>query len=159
MAERTPEPTYTNPEVRFERTDITAGKVLEIGAYLAGGVVLVVLTMLWYGRVLQAQHRKPDTLDLPIASSDDDRLPPEPRLEAMEDETARMFPPRAADYYKPQRGQLKAGGGKILPIETAMDMVSNSLPVRESKDKAAPKSFTIRLPSKASSGQSQTGGQ
>ena len=162
MAEHSADPAYTNPEVRFERTDITAGTIVKCGVGLALGVGLVALAMLWYGRGLQAEYRKPDPLDLPRASADDDRRPPEPRLEALEDlgeGKADMFPTRAADYYKPQLEQLKDGGKDILPIESAMEAVTGSLPVRKAGDRAAPKSFTIRLPGKASSGRAETGGQ
>ena len=148
------------PSVRFERTDITAGSIVKFGMYLGAGIVLVVVSMLWYGRILQAQHRKPDALDLPSASTDDDRRPPEPRAEAMEelDEgKSRMYPPRAAEYYAPQRERLEAGGGNSTPSQSAMDAVTESLPVR--KAKAAPGGFSIRLPSKASSGHTDTGGQ
>jgi hypothetical protein len=162
MAKQTAGSAPSNSEIRFERTDITAGTIVKCGVGLGAGVGLVVLTMLWYGRVLQAEYRKPDPLDLPRASTDDDRRPPEPRLEALEDlgeGKALMFPTRAADYYKPQLEQLKDGGEGVLPIESAMDAVTESLPVRKAGDRAAPKSFTIRLPGKASSGRAETGGQ
>ena len=161
MAKRTPEPAPANLEVSYERKDITAGSVFEYGIYLAGGIVVVVVSMLWYGQVLQAQHRKPDPLKLPTASTDN-QLPPEPRLEAQEDldiRKPRMFPPRAAEYYAPQREQLEKGNGTILKIETAMETVSRSLPVRKGKHEAAPTDFTIRLPSKSSAGRAETGGQ
>ena len=156
MADRTP----IHPAVRFERTDITAGSIVKFGVYLAAGVALVVVSMLWYGRVLQAGHRKPDALALPRASSDGDRLPPQPRAEAMEDldeGKSRMFPPRAAEYYAPQRELLEAGGGNSTPIQSAMEAVTKSLPAR--KAKAEPGGFSIRLPSKASSGHTETGGR
>ena len=133
MTKRTPEAGYTNPEVRFERSDIAAGGVVKFGLYLAGGIALVVVSMLWYGTVLREQHRKPDPLDLPKASADDQR-PPEPRLEAWEDvgeKKARMFPPRAEEYYAPQVEQLKSGSATILPIESAMEMVAKSSAVRK----------------------------
>ena len=154
--------TAANPEVRFERIDITAGSIVKFGIYLAAGVSLVVVSMLWYGRALQTQNRKPDPLNLPRASTDDERQPPEPRLEAMEDldeGKASMFPPRAAEYYSSQREQLKTGGGAVTPIESAMETVSKSLPVRKTGDRAAPTSFSTRLPSKASSGKTETGGR
>ena len=147
------------PSVRFERSDITAGSIVKFGVYLAAGVVLVVVSMLWYGRTLQADRRKPDALALPRASSDDDRLPPMPRAEAMEDldeGKSRMFPPRAAEYYAPQRALLETGGGNSTPIESAMEEVTK-LPAH--KTKAAPGGFSIRLPSKASSGHTDTGGK
>ena len=160
MAKRAPEPVATHSEVRFERTDITAGAIVKFGIYLGIGVGLVVVSMLWYGWSLQAQHRKRDPLDLPRASTDGER-PPEPRLEAQEDldrGEARMFPPRADEYLKPQREQLRDGSASAMPIESAMD-VAKSLPYRKTGDNAPPTSFSRRLPSKASSGKSETGGQ
>lgn len=160
MAKHAPAPAPANPEVRFERKDITSGSVLKFGVYLAGGVGFVVVSMLWYGDVLLRQHRKLDALDLPRASTDEDRRPPEPRLEALEDlreNKPRMFPPRAAEYYAPQLERLKSGGGTGTPIESAMGAVQ-SLPTRKTGDRAAPESFSIRLPSKASSGKTETGG-
>ena len=162
MAKRTPEPDYTNPDVRFERKDITPNSIFKLGVYLAIGTVIVVVTMLWYGDSLMRQYHEPDALALPPAATDDDRLPPEPRLEALEDlrdHRARLFPPRAAEYYKPQLDQLKLGNADkgILKIDEAMASVSKSLPVRKTGDGAAPEDFAIRLPSKASSGRTMTG--
>ena len=160
MAKHTAETGYTNPEVRFERSDITAISITKFGFYLASGVGLVVVSMLWYGDTLMGQSRKPDALNLPQAATDTDRLPPEPRLEALEDlreDKPRMFPPRAAEYYAPQLERLKTGSGTGTPIESAMGAVE-SLPVRKTGDRAAPGNFSIRLPSKASSGKTDTGG-
>ena len=160
MAKRAPEPVPDHPDVRFERTDITASAIVKFGIYLGTGVALVVVSMLWYGWSLQAHYSKPDPLALPRASTDGER-PPEPRLEAQEDldrGEARMFPPRAAEYLKSQRDQLRDGSGSALPIEAAMD-TAKSLPFRKTGDNAAPTSFSRRLPSKSSSGKSETGGQ
>ena len=160
MAKRPPAPAPVHPAVRFERTDITANGVVKFGLYLSTGVGLVVVSMLWYGDTLMGQSRKPDALNLPQAATDTDRLPPEPRLEALEDlreDKPRMFPPRAAEYYAPQLERLKTGSGTGTPIESAMGAVE-SLPVRKTGDRAAPGNFSIRLPSKASSGKTETGG-
>ena len=164
MAKHTPAPAPVHPAVRFERTDITANGVVKFGLYLSTGVGLVVVSMLWYGDVLIRQHRKLDALALPPASTDADRRLPEPRLEALEDlreNKPRMFPPRAAEYYAPPLERLKTGDEDkgILKIEVAMGAVSKSLPVRKTGDNAAPTSFSRRLPSKASSGKSETGGR
>ena len=160
MAEHTPEAAPVHPAVRFERTDITADGVVKFGIFLASGVGLVVVAMLWYGNVLLEQHRKPDAMALPKAATDADNRPPEPRLEALEDlreNKPRMFPPRAAEYYAPQRELLKTGGGKSTSIDSAMAAVT-ILPVRKAGDSVAPENFSIRLPSKASSGMTETGG-
>ena len=134
---------YTNPEVRFERSDVTAGGILTFGAGLAGGLVVVILAMLWFGRAMKTRiDNERKIADLPPAHVDKNRLPPEPRLEAWEDvrqKNVQLFPPRASGYLKSQRELLDEGNAKtgVLPIRTAIDDLAGKLPVRKGEKSSA----------------------
>jgi len=121
------------------------------------------VVMLWFGFYLwKNQPQKVSTL--PKAAVDTETLPPEPRLEAIEDlrhRRAKINPPRAADYYAGQEKLLQDGdpAAGVLPAAEAIKEVASKLRV---DPKAKEKSFPgpiVRLPSKASSGRAYTGGQ
>ena len=129
---------YTNPEVRFERSDIESRGIFVLGVGLASGIVLVALAMLWFGNYLLSQENPRKKTDLPSAKVDANRLPPEPRLEALEDlarAKVKLYPPRAVEYLKAQRELLDAGDNAkgVLPIQTAIDDLAGKLPVRKAK--------------------------
>src|SRR5262249_29285725 len=107
---------YTNPYVRFARTDVDMPAVVRFAVLL--GVVLTVASglTLWLAVYLGKRETPRKGTDLPPAAVDDTKdvqgkietftpLPPEPRLEALDDVRARdkksfeMLPPRAAEYY------------------------------------------------------------
>lgn len=149
---------YINPEVRFERGDIEYQGVVIFGAALSVGLVLIVLAMFWYGRALRRDEASRKVTDLPPASVDQDRQPPEPRFEALDDlreGNVKLFPPRAEEYLSAQRRLLEEGDPNkgIEPIREAIGALAGRLPAKE---QAAPTNFGPDLPSKASAG--RTGG-
>lgn len=163
MAKKTPALSYTNPEVRFERADIEVKAVVYFGLALTACTLLAVISMLWYAGVLLRQYRKPDLQGLPQSSVDNNRLPPQPRFEALDDVQFgkfRLYPDRATESYREQDEILQKGerARGVLPIDEAMKQVLATLPIRK-KDNQAPTGFGIRLPSKASSAQTTTGEQ
>jgi hypothetical protein len=75
----------SNPEVRYERSDIEARGVVTFVAVL--GVMLVVLSVLLGGlfHLYEAREVKANEKDfLPLATSERDRLPSSPRLEGID---------------------------------------------------------------------------
>lgn len=152
---------YTNPEVRFERTDIEYQSVLVFGIVLALSILLVVLAMFWYGRALLGMERSRKETDLPPAAVDANRLPPEPRLEALEDireGKVQLFPPRAEEYFAAQRQLLEKGDPQkgILPMQTALEELPTLLKARPKTKE--PALFHSQPPSSASSGRRGSGG-
>jgi hypothetical protein len=153
---------YINPEVRYEREDIAPGTVLKFGLGLAVLVAASSWLMWWMFHIVLRQENKVKKTDLPAAAVDADRLPPAPRLEALEDvreRNVKLMPPRAREALAGQEELLAKGDPKkgILPIKDAIEEIR--LPSRKGLDSAAPASFATRLPSKASAGRRETGGQ
>jgi hypothetical protein len=153
---------YTNPEVRFERTDVDdrALAKLAIGLVVLIAVSTAIVTGLFVAINRHEDRRKETTL--PPAAVDalpSDRLPPQPRLEALDDireRNVRLQPPRARDFLGAQEALLAKGDKKkgILPIEEAIDALAGKLPHR----KDVPASSSPQ-PGKASSGRFVTEGQ
>jgi hypothetical protein len=155
---------YTNPEVRFERTDINTESIAKFAAIL--GIVLTItaslaLWLAWYVTQLEAKSKA--TL-LPPAAVDRDRgvnQSPEPRLEAIEDldtqkKNFAIYPARASEYYLNQEKQLRDGDEKkgIVPIDSAIDQMK-----LKSRKEPPPPGFGVALPSKAAAGRVSTGAQ
>jgi hypothetical protein len=127
-------PSYTNPEVRFERVDVTYGNVIYVALVLVVGTAVVVVAMFWYARVLLNQERARKKSTLPVAAEGRSE-PPEPRLEAIEDvkeKNVRLMPARADEYFASQRELLEKGDPQkgIEPIGTTIETLASRLPVR-----------------------------
>lgn len=156
---------YTNPDVRFERSDIESDNV----TYYS--IAFVVLLLACFGLTLLAfpfflgiwEPAKRETLpemgSPPLAEV-------EPRLEAIEDlEGARErgkprykhLPPRAAEYYEPQVELLKGGKDTVKPIDTAINELAGKLPAN-TKGKT-PVTYGATLPSDGAAGRATTGGR
>src|SRR5947209_14538009 len=92
---------YTNPEVRFERSDIEARGVAFWGVVLASVTLAAALVSFWVGGLLTRGESARKVTTLPPAAVDSDQgLPPIP-LEGIEDlhmrRRAALFPPRAKE--------------------------------------------------------------
>jgi hypothetical protein len=152
--------------VAFEATDIDTRQVFCAGLVLTGVIVAssVICFFLYWFLLVQEQSRK--GTDLPPAATEagEQRLPPPPRLEALEDlrdEHDRRFqllPQRAEEYLAEQRKKLEEGTSSTLKIDGAIKEAEAKLPVRANAP-PAPRSFQRPLPSKASSGWTETGGR
>ncbi len=127
---------YTNPEVRFERTDIAMGTVLQFGVGLVVLVAASIWSMWWLYGAINRQESKSKESDLPPAFVDADRQPPEPRLEGIEDiraKNVKLMPSRARDYLAAQEKILADGDEKagVLAIGKAIDQLAGKLPHRK----------------------------
>lgn len=161
---RTDSSRWTNPEVRFERTDIEYQGVVIFSIVLAVTILLSIVSMFWYGDALLRVEASRKQTDLPPAAVDRDRLPPEPRLEALEDirlNQVKLFPPRAAEYFAGQRALLEKGDSSrgIEPIEVTMAQMAKAAAksAPNASETGTPNSFGLRLPSKAAAGRLSTG--
>jgi hypothetical protein len=163
----TPESSYTNPDVRFERSDIESDSVTYYS--LAFVVVLVLcfgLTLIaipFFLGVFEEKKREvlPEMAAPPLEEV-------EPRLEAIEDLEGKReggrprfkwLPPRAAEYYEDQKAILTTGNKEkgALSLEAAMNELAGKLPA-DSKGKT-PVTFGTTLPSHGSAGRTTTGGR
>jgi hypothetical protein len=166
---------YTNPDVRFERADVEMGGVVRFATWL--GVVLAVtsgLTM-WLAYYVAKREGPRKVTDLPPAAVDDTNvvhgksetfapLPPEPRLEALDDVRDRekrsfeMLPHRAAEYYHKQEREL-ADGDKAAGVEPIGEAIKQAPGLLRARKEPAPSNYGVALPSRASAGRTTTGGQ
>lgn len=153
---------YTNPEVRFERGDIDAGSIVRFGVVLGGVLLATAFLVTWLAVILTRMENRIKGTTLPPSAADaDNALPPQPRLEGIEDVRDRVFeiyPPRARAYYADQIATLRDGNSKegVERIADAIDQLAGRLPARK---EPPPASFGVALPSKSSSGRVETGGQ
>jgi hypothetical protein len=169
----------TNPDVRFERTDVDIGPVVKGGAYLFGVLSLAAVLAGWLAWYVTMRERPLKETDLPPAADEvqsvrrpdgsqektvGTTLPPSPRLEAIDDVRERdsknfvLYPPRAEEIYKSER--KKAEDRKA--VDAALAAKDRLFPVRkDGADEArkAPTNFGVALPSKSSAGRKTTGGQ
>lgn len=115
-------PTGPVPDVQFERSDVHPA---ELGRAVVLFTLLIVgasIGSVWFGKYLGRVSQRSHKTDLPPAAVDraPGELPPEPRLEAIEDVEAKqwqLFPPRYQAYAAKRQGSAK-------PIEEAISSLS-----------------------------------
>src|SRR5262245_48690754 len=102
----TPDHGPTNPDVKFERSDIEPAVILNYGLAFAAVVGFASVFILFVApRVLRWFEPEKRT-DLPAMAASAVEPEPEPRLEAIEDlerRKPRLLPPRASDYLRGQK--------------------------------------------------------
>jgi hypothetical protein len=150
--------------VRFERSDIEPRGVVAFGVGLVVALVLISLILWGLFAFLADRAKAHNTKDqLPQAAVDDNRLPPQPRLEEIDDlrEGKLAFrPARAKQYRGRQETRLEEGDPAqgAIKIDDAIKAVAGKLPVR----KTAPHvpAGSARPPARAASGRpsSEKGG-
>jgi hypothetical protein len=147
--------------VAYEPSDVKPRGVVIFGVSLVVAGIVIQLA-LWGLFVLFARREPPGReRELPPAVADKPgQLPPEPRLEAVDDlkrGKVDLWPPRAQRFLGPEEKRLEEGGGGAIPIDQAIAALAGKLPAR--KGSPAPETYLRRLPSKAASGRAETGGQ
>lgn len=153
-------------EIGYEVTDLHVPGIVWFGVFLVIGTALIMVGLSGLYWLLNSWEEKLKKDELPPAVVDENRLPPEPRLEMIEDIREgqfRYWTPRAADYLKRVEPSLQGKEGTGVSIDKAMEAVSGRLPVRKSpgtqKQGSSPSGYQLRLPSRASSGRTYTGDQ
>jgi hypothetical protein len=124
-----------NPEVHHEETDVNIRAILGFAAALT--VVAIVIHVAIWGlyRVLDAsQTRQQKTPDFPLATQQEQRLPPEPRLQTNPRQDLadlRAQEDAALSSY----GWVDRNAGTVrIPIEQAMKLtLERGLPARTTK--------------------------
>jgi len=174
-ATETPDASHiSNPDVTHEVSDVNVVAVLKFGAGLTILTVVVYVLMLLLFNRLNAREISKEAHPGPMALSERERLPPEPRLQAapgFAEDLARSAGEREVDPKDPLweirvlrerwNDALKNGrrdsNGKIvgMPIDQAMQKVleENKLAARAQPNSAANLSdYEISMPTAASSG-------
>jgi hypothetical protein len=142
-------------DVKFEHTDANARDVFVAGLVLGAVVVVASLVVVGFYFVLLAQDNPSKVSTLPPAAGDTRdnpaRMPPEPRLEAIED---LREPSDTRFQFQPHRAPGSLSEQEKEKIQKAIQEIQ--LPAQK---KDPPPSFSRRLYSKASAGRVETGGQ
>jgi hypothetical protein len=128
------EPHTVNPDVHHETTDVNVQGVLLFGAglFIVAAVVHVLIWVLFgYLSSHEAIH---GAREYPLAAAEENRLPPEPRLQTNPREDLRDL--RAhEDQVLSSYGWVDKNAGVVrIPIDEAMKIVvEKGLPVREGR--------------------------
>jgi hypothetical protein len=124
-------------EVHHEESDVNLRAILAFGAGLTL-VMVVVLFLMWllfgYFRSREAQS---GTRDFPLAVEQQNRMPPEPRLQTNPREDLRVLRARDEALLKSYGWTDKDAGIARIPIEEAMKLtVQRGLPARRGNEAA-----------------------
>jgi hypothetical protein len=129
-------PDVDNPEVVHEESDVNVSAILGFGAALFAVGAIVLLFLGWLVGMYERQYQRSQTQVYPMAAGQENRLPPEPRLQDHPQEDL-------SDLRAKQERQLhaygwvdKGSGIARIPIEEAMRIVlEKGLPSRQEKQK------------------------
>jgi hypothetical protein len=160
----------TNPDVMHEESDVSVrGVATFVGALAAGMIVVSVLMWAAYWgfeRVVAREEAREQRS--PMARNEEERLPPEPRLQAARGFRSLDDPNLSFELQHPQAEwealrrkwdfELRNGGQpdpntqtRRIPIEEAKDMILGQLPARQPPQGAQPQTG-IDIPSHSSAG-------
>jgi hypothetical protein len=125
-------PDAENPEVAHEASDVNVGVILRYGAGLLVVGAIVQLFLWWLLGVYEGQHQRAQTQVFPMAVGQQDRRPPEPRLQNNPQQELRDLRAKQEGLLNGYGWVNKEGGVARIPIDEAMRMVvEKGLPVRE----------------------------
>jgi hypothetical protein len=134
MVEPTAPAPAEHPGVRFEREDIEPRPVVYFAVALIVGLIVVAL-ILWglFAFFEDREKARNKEAALPPAAVDENREPPEPRLEQFDDVRKRevsLWPPRARQSLSPEARRLKEGdpAREAIPIDKAIADLSTDGP-------------------------------
>ena len=123
-----------NPEIVHEESDVNVGAIFRYGLGLAAVALVVHVFLWWLLGVYERQNNGSQSQAFPMATGQQNQLPPAPRLQQNPQQDLR-------DLHVKQRGVLeeyswvdKQAGVARIPIEDAMKIVvQRGLPVREAQ--------------------------
>jgi hypothetical protein len=158
-----------NPEVVHEISDVDISGIFKFAITLTIGMIAVAVGMFLLFRFFRAQDAK-EPQPGPMALQQNERLPPEPRLQAapgfgVTTENGQLIPlglrePKAEYEVLRQQWQqaLREGGkdqsGKVvgMPIDDAIKAIVTQLPARTKEAPTKLEDYAISVPTAASSG-------
>src|SRR5687767_4545457 len=123
-----------NPEIVHEESDVNVGAIFRYGIGLAVVALIVHVFLWWLLGVYERQNTGAQTQAFPMATGQQNQLPPAPRLQQNPQQELQ-------DLHVKQRGVLegcgwvdKEAGVARIPIEEAMKIViQRGLPVRDAQ--------------------------
>jgi hypothetical protein len=121
-----------NPEVVHEETDVNVGAILRFGAGLLLVGLIVHVFLWWLLGMYERQYARTQTQIYPMAAGQQDRLPPEPRLQDTPQQDMSALRAKQESLLKGYGWVNKEAGIARIPIEEAMRIVvERGLPSRE----------------------------
>jgi len=121
-----------NPAVVHEESDVDVSAILRYGAALLLVAAIVHVFLFWLMGVYGRRHERAQTQVYPMAAGQQDRRPPEPRLQTDPQQDLRDLRSRQEDLLKGYGWVNKEAGVARIPIEDAMKIVvERGLPARE----------------------------
>jgi hypothetical protein len=119
-------------EVVHEESDVNAGAILRYGAGLVLIAAVVHLFLWWLLGVYSHQNERAQTQAYPMASSQQDRLPPTPRFQQNPQQELQELRAKQKALLEGYSWANKEAGTVRIPIEDAMRLVvQRGLPVRQ----------------------------
>ena len=121
-----------NPEVVHEMSDVNVGAILRFGAALLITAAIAHVFLWWLLGVYERQYARSQTQVYPMAAGQQDRLPPEPRLQNDPQQDLSDLRTKQENLLKGYGWVNKEAGIARIPIEDAMRIVvERGLPARE----------------------------
>lgn len=119
-------------EVVHEESDVNVGAILRYGAGLVLIAAVVHLFLWWLLGVYAHQNERAQTQAYPMASSQQDRLPPAPRFQQNPQQELQELRTKQKALLEGYSWANKEAGIVRIPIEDAMRLVvERGLPVRQ----------------------------
>jgi hypothetical protein len=123
---------HDNPDVVHEESDVNVGAILRYGAGLLVVGLIVHVFLWWLVGAYERQHERTQTQVYPMAAGQQDRLPPEPRLQNTPQQDMSALRTKQEALLNEYGWVNKEAGIARIPIEEAMRMVvERGLPSRE----------------------------
>lgn len=130
-------PVADNPAVSHEETDVNIRGILGFAVALIA-VAIVVHLLIWVlFRFFDARAARPTTVEYPLAVQQENRLPPEPRLQTNPREDLRELRD-SEEQVLTTYGWVDRNTGVVrIPIEDAMKLtIERGLPARRNNEPA-----------------------
>lgn len=125
-------PDQDNVEVVHEESDVNVGAILRYGVGLFLIAAVVHLFLWWLLGVYERQNERAQTQMYPMAASQQDRLPPEPRFQRDPQQELQDLRAKQKALLEGYGWTNKEAGVARIPIDEAMRIVvKRGLPARE----------------------------
>jgi len=125
-------PDQDNVEIVHEESDVNVGAILRYGVGLFLIAAVVHLFLWWLLGVYERQNERAQTQVYPMAASQQDRLPPQPRFQQDPQQELQDLRAKQKALLEGYGWANKEAGVVRIPIEEAMRLVvERGLPSRE----------------------------
>jgi hypothetical protein len=126
------EPTTDNVEVHHEESDVNIRAIFGFGAALVLVAIVVHLAIWGLFRFFDSRAAPQPAAVYPLAAGQEDRLPPEPRLQTAPREDLAALRTREDEILRTYGWVDRNGGVVRIPIERAMELtLQRGLPARQ----------------------------